>query len=217
MRRFRFAPSASGPLHVGSVRTYFANWLMARKVGAELVLSIEHPRTAPDAEDHARWCRGDSHATMLSQIAALGLLPDTIWIDAAEPLDRRIPPDSFYAFMALDRDVTDAVRARGTIHARLLRDEQEQAAQMDRPGIATHWIGAMRDKGVALSKSGATWIEPEALAGRYGASRVWRCLATTLSCKPLDWMAVTPAELADEIELPFSEDDVELEDFLRML
>ena len=39
--RVRFAPSPTGPLHVGGVRTLLFNWLYAKKTGGTLVLRIE--------------------------------------------------------------------------------------------------------------------------------------------------------------------------------
>jgi glutamyl-tRNA synthetase len=39
--RFRFAPSPTGALHIGSARTALYNWLAARHTGGELVLRIE--------------------------------------------------------------------------------------------------------------------------------------------------------------------------------
>lgn len=39
--RVRFAPSPTGPLHVGSVRTALFNWLFARKYGGTFILRIE--------------------------------------------------------------------------------------------------------------------------------------------------------------------------------
>src|SRR5919112_2513831 len=39
--RVRFAPSPTGQLHVGSVRTALFNWLFARKNGGTFVLRIE--------------------------------------------------------------------------------------------------------------------------------------------------------------------------------
>ena len=39
--RVRFAPSPTGPLHVGSVHTALFNWLFARKYGGAFVLRIE--------------------------------------------------------------------------------------------------------------------------------------------------------------------------------
>jgi glutamyl-tRNA synthetase len=39
--RGRFAPSPTGPLHMGSLRTALAAWLFARSAGAEFLLRIE--------------------------------------------------------------------------------------------------------------------------------------------------------------------------------
>jgi nondiscriminating glutamyl-tRNA synthetase len=39
--RVRFAPSPTGPLHIGGVRTALFNWLFARKYGGTFVLRIE--------------------------------------------------------------------------------------------------------------------------------------------------------------------------------
>ena len=39
--RLRFAPSPTGYLHIGGVRTALFNWLWARKTGGTFVLRIE--------------------------------------------------------------------------------------------------------------------------------------------------------------------------------
>ena len=39
--RVRFAPSPTGPLHIGGARTTLVNWLFARHTGGTLVLRIE--------------------------------------------------------------------------------------------------------------------------------------------------------------------------------
>ena len=53
--RVRFAPSPTGPLHIGGVRTALFNYLFARKNGGEMILRIEDtdsPRFVPGAEDY---------------------------------------------------------------------------------------------------------------------------------------------------------------------
>ncbi len=48
----RFAPSPTGSLHIGGVRTALFNWLYARKTGGEMVLRIEdtdRQRSTPEA------------------------------------------------------------------------------------------------------------------------------------------------------------------------
>ena len=53
--RVRFAPSPTGPLHIGGVRTALYNYLFARQHGGELVFRIEDTdshRFVPGAEEY---------------------------------------------------------------------------------------------------------------------------------------------------------------------
>ena len=53
--RVRFAPSPTGPLHIGGVRTALYNYLFARQHGGEMILRIEDTdsqRFVPGAEDY---------------------------------------------------------------------------------------------------------------------------------------------------------------------
>ena len=61
--RVRFAPSPTGPLHIGGVRTALYNYLYARQHGGTFVLRIEDTdsnRFVPGAEEYIiealRWC-----------------------------------------------------------------------------------------------------------------------------------------------------------------
>ena len=61
--RVRFAPSPTGPLHIGGVRTALFNYLFAKKHGGTFILRIEDTdqnRYVPGAEDYIResldWC-----------------------------------------------------------------------------------------------------------------------------------------------------------------
>ncbi len=61
--RVRFAPSPTGPLHMGGVRTALFNYLFARKHGGDFLLRIEdtdQTRYVPGAEQYIiealRWC-----------------------------------------------------------------------------------------------------------------------------------------------------------------
>ncbi len=63
MVRVRFAPSPTGPLHMGGVRTALYNYLFAKKQGGTFVLRIEdtdQTRFVPGAEDYIQealsWC-----------------------------------------------------------------------------------------------------------------------------------------------------------------
>jgi len=55
MVRVRFAPSPTGPLHIGGVRTALYNYLFAKKMGGKFILRIEdtdRTRYVPGAEDY---------------------------------------------------------------------------------------------------------------------------------------------------------------------
>ena len=61
--RVRFAPSPTGPLHIGGVRTALYNYLFARKTGGKFILRIEDTdqgRFVSGAEqyiiDSLDWC-----------------------------------------------------------------------------------------------------------------------------------------------------------------
>ncbi|MBE9605065.1 glutamate--tRNA ligase [Acetobacteraceae bacterium H6797] len=61
-RKFRFAPSPTGYLHVGNARVAIANWLLARQVGGEFVLRLDDtdierskPEYAVAIEEDLRW------------------------------------------------------------------------------------------------------------------------------------------------------------------
>ncbi len=61
--RVRFAPSPTGPLHIGGVRTALYNYLFARKNGGKFILRIEdtdQTRFVPGAEEYIiesfKWC-----------------------------------------------------------------------------------------------------------------------------------------------------------------
>lgn len=61
--RVRFAPSPTGPLHIGGVRTALYSYLLAKKSGGDFLLRIEDTdqnRFVPGAEDYIiealKWC-----------------------------------------------------------------------------------------------------------------------------------------------------------------
>jgi glutamyl-tRNA synthetase len=90
--RLRFAPSPTGALHTGGARTALYNWLLARKLGGELVLRIEdtdRERSAPENVDQilealhwleldwdegplSQYERREHHAARLSELLESG-------------------------------------------------------------------------------------------------------------------------------------------------
>jgi len=55
--RVRFAPSPTGPFHIGGARSALFNWLLARKMGGKMVLRIEdtdRERSTPESEENIK-------------------------------------------------------------------------------------------------------------------------------------------------------------------
>ncbi|MGI2262055.1 glutamate--tRNA ligase [Candidatus Cardinium hertigii] len=66
--RVRFAPSPTGALHIGSVRTILYNYFLAQKEGGSFILRIEDT-------DQKRWVAG-AEAYILESLRWLGIVPD---------------------------------------------------------------------------------------------------------------------------------------------
>jgi glutamyl-tRNA synthetase len=64
----RFAPSPTGRLHVGNIRTALHNWLLARKAGGRFLLRIDDTDAERSREEYVEAIRAD--------LAWLGLVPD---------------------------------------------------------------------------------------------------------------------------------------------
>ncbi len=64
----RFAPSPTGLLHVGNIRTALHNWLLVRKAGGRFLLRIDDTDAERSREDYVDAIRAD--------LAWLGLTPD---------------------------------------------------------------------------------------------------------------------------------------------
>ena len=64
----RFAPSPTGRLHVGNIRTALHNWMLARKTGGKFILRIDDTDAERSREEYVDAIRAD--------LAWLGMLPD---------------------------------------------------------------------------------------------------------------------------------------------
>ena len=64
----RFAPSPSGDLHLGNLRTALLAWLCARSTGRQFLIRIE--------DLDAQRCKPEFEASQLADLAALGLESD---------------------------------------------------------------------------------------------------------------------------------------------
>ena len=66
--RVRFAPSPTGPLHIGGVRTALYNYLFARHFGGNFILRIEDT-------DQSRFVNG-AEDYIIESLSWLNILPD---------------------------------------------------------------------------------------------------------------------------------------------
>lgn len=131
--RVRFAPSPTGWLHVGNVRTALVNWLFARRHGGEFLLRIDdtdaersRPEYAAGIEEDLRWLgmtwdlfarqsdRFDRYEAARARLIAAGRLypcyetPDELEVRRKFQLSAGKPPIYDRAALAL----SDADRAR---------------------------------------------------------------------------------------------------------
>lgn len=106
----RYAPSPTGPLHVGNLRTAVLAWLFARSAGSRFLLRIEDLDRVASREEHVR-----SH---LDDLAALGIDWDGEVVRQSDRFDRyeaaidRLAADGLiYPCYCTRREVQAAVSA----------------------------------------------------------------------------------------------------------
>ena len=129
----RFAPSPTGRLHVGNVRTALLNWLLARQAGGRFILRLDDTDQARSTEEYAQSIRDDlawlgmsadveerqsarlaRYAEVLEDLAARGHVyraydtPEELELKRKVLLGRGLPPVYDRAALAL----TDADPAR---------------------------------------------------------------------------------------------------------
>ena len=139
----RFAPSPTGYLHVGNIRTALHNWMLARKDGGRFLLRIDDTDAARSREEYADAIRAD--------LAWLGLEPDAAVrqsdrlalydaaFDALRQAGRVYPAFETAQELELKRKVALG-RGLPPIYDRaaLALSEADIAAKQDE-GIAPHW------------------------------------------------------------------------------
>ncbi len=92
--RVRFAPSPTGRIHIGNIRTAALNWLFARKNGGSFLLRLDDTDTVRSTEEFADAIRDD--------LKWLGLT----WDEQARQQDRTV----------LYEDAADALKASGVLY-----------------------------------------------------------------------------------------------------
>ena len=117
--RGRFAPSPTGPLHLGNLRTALVSWLQARAAGGDWLVRMEDLDRATSSPEH--------EADQLAVLASIGLRSDAPVVRQSE----RFP---------LYHDAIDTLRGLGRVYecycSRREIREAAQAPHGDAPNIA---------------------------------------------------------------------------------
>ena len=143
MTTTRFAPSPTGHLHVGNIRTALHNWMLARKSGGTFILRIDDTDAARSKEEYVEAIRAD--------LAWLGIAADreerqSERLDAYEAAfetlragGRVYPCYETAQELELKRKI-QLGRGLPPIYDRgALRLTDEQRAAREAEGIAPHW------------------------------------------------------------------------------
>ncbi len=179
---FRFAPSPTGRLHIGNVRTATINWLMARKAGGRVILRLDDTDAARSTPEFAQGIRDDlswlgfawdsevhqsergflyeAAAEMLKQAGRLypcWETPEELELKRKRQLARGLPP--VYDRSALNLTADDRARLeveRGAAHWRFLLERREARWDDLIRGTQTIDAGSLSDP-VLLRADGA-WL-----------------------------------------------------------
>ena len=142
----RFAPSPTGHLHVGNIRTALHNWLLARQAGGQFLLRIDDTDQARSEERYVDAIRAD--------LAWLGLVPD-----AEERQSARLP---------IYEQAFETLRAAGRIYPAY---ETQHELELKRKILLGRGLPPIYDR-AALQLSEAERAEKEAA----GTAPHWRFL-----------------------------------------
>lgn len=179
---FRFAPSPTGRLHIGNIRTATINWLMARQVRGRVILRLDDTDAARSTAEFAQCIRDDldwmgferdrevrqSERAKLYRAAAEKLkqagrlypcweTPEELELKRKRQLARGLPP--VYDRSALSLTADDRARLeveRGAPHWRFLLERREARWDDLIRGIQTIDAGSLSDP-VLLRADGA-WL-----------------------------------------------------------
>lgn len=139
----RFAPSPTGRLHVGNIRTALHNWLLARKAGGRFLLRIDDTDRERSREEHVEAIRAD--------LDWLGLTPDgerrqserfALYEAALERLaaaGRAYPAYESAQELELKRKVQLSRGLPPVYDRAALALSDEERAALEAEGIRPHW------------------------------------------------------------------------------
>ena len=152
----RFAPSPSGPLHVGNLRTALIAWCLAREGGGSFLVRVEDLTTGAEPIGEAEH---------LADLAALGLVHDG-------PVVRQSERTASYD-AAIDRLVTTGVTYPCFCTRREIRREIERASEAPHgPSLDDAYPGTCRNLTDAERSARLTVGRPAAVRLRAGGETV---------------------------------------------
>lgn len=136
--RVRFAPSPTGPFHIGGARSALFNWLLARKHGGKFILRIEDT----DLERSTR----ESEENIMAALRWLGIDWDE-GVDVGGPYG----PYRQTERLGLYREYTDRLLAAGHAYPCYCSEEELEAErqQLMAKGDTPRYLGRCRDLGEA--------------------------------------------------------------------
>jgi len=152
----RFAPSPTGRLHIGNIRTALYNWLFAKKQGGQFVLRLDDTDQERSTDEFA--------AGIVEDLAWLGIVPDR----TEKQSDR----------FAVYDDVADALRKKGLLYACY---ESADEIERRRKRLMARGLPPVYDR-AALKLSDAEKAELEA----QGKRPHWRFLLPNYDASPFE-------------------------------
>ncbi|MAC58292.1 MAG: glutamate--tRNA ligase [Novosphingobium sp.] len=179
----RFAPSPTGHLHVGNIRTALHNWLLAKQAGGRFLLRIDDTDAARSREEYVEAIRADltwlglhsdgeerqsarfeSYEADFERLKAAGRVypcwetPQELELKRKVLLGRGLPPIYDRSALDLSEDDKAAKLAAGDQpHWRFLLDRDEQIAWEDGIRGAQHFDPAMMSDPV-IRRADGSWL-----------------------------------------------------------
>lgn len=157
----RFAPSPTGPLHLGNLRTALVSWLQARSVGGRWLVRMEDLDRTTASLAHER--------AQLSALATLGMRPDGEVVRQSDrfmlhrrAIDRLREADRVYECFCTRREIREAVTAPHGTHL----PYPGTCRDLDPAGRAS-LLAAGRRPALRLRAESAEIVVHDLLAGRY--------------------------------------------------
>jgi len=135
--KVRFAPSPTGRLHIGNIRTALINWLFARKSGGTFLLRLDDTDRERSREEHAQ--------AIVADLAWLGIVPD----ETARQSDR---------FERYD-EIAERLKADGRLYA--CYETPEELERKRKRQLASHKPPVYDRAGLSLSDQQRADFEAE--------------------------------------------------------